>query len=88
MSDRPLRCRATTYTIDGPVPYTERCVLIARHDGRHECGHGFHFDRDERRPVGEARYDVRPWSAVAAVAAVEVEREKRSRGRHRHLRNE
>lgn len=40
---KKLRCRKTAIAIDGSVPYEERCVLVAGHDGQHECCHGFHF---------------------------------------------
>lgn len=37
------RCCATETATDGPVPYEERCIFVKKHNGRHECAHGFHW---------------------------------------------
>lgn len=52
------RCRATSVAVDGPLPVDERCVLVEKHRGSHECPHGFGFDKDMKRPLaGIKLYD-------------------------------
>lgn len=38
---RKDRCPWHDVALDGPVPYRERCVKRAGHEGEHVCPHGF-----------------------------------------------